>query len=73
VISDYEFDFNICFFVQHEDTLLLSHENGQLTVFDWNVGKIIEEIDDFGWVQSAAVWDGGIIFGDKEGGIKILS
>jgi WD40 repeat protein len=43
VIQRMEFDHNIVFAVQDEDTLIVAYEEGGIACYDWNKDKIVDE------------------------------
>ena len=58
VIQRMEFDHNITYAVQDEDTLIVAYESGGIACYDWNKGKIVDELrTGMGVVKSIGVSD----------------
>jgi hypothetical protein len=39
-----EFDHNIVYAIQDEDTLIVAYETGGIACYDWNKDKIVDEL-----------------------------
>jgi hypothetical protein len=58
VIQRMEFDHNIVFAFQDEDTLIVAYEEGGIACYDWNKDKIVDEYrHGMGPIKSIAVSD----------------
>lgn len=65
LIQSKEFDYNVTHAIQDEDTLIMSYDNGTLATYDWNVDKMMDEMDDFGILRSINVSGNSVNQKDK--------
>ena len=53
-----EFDHNIVYAIQDEDTLIVAYESGGIACYDWNKDKIVDELrTGLGVIKSIGVSD----------------
>jgi len=52
-----EFDNNIVYAVQDEDTLIVAYQDGGIASYDWNKDKIVDEIRSIGPIKSIHISD----------------